>query len=94
MVETFLPNRGGVGSIPGQGAKIPRGLKPKTQNIKTEGMLYKFNKDFKHDPHQKIFKNMISLDVIQRYIDIHTHDTGRKEFLCSVMSNSLRAQGL
>ena len=41
MVETFLPNRGGVGSIPGQGAKIPRGLKPKTQNIKTEGMLYK-----------------------------------------------------
>ena len=54
MIETFLSNGGCVGLIPGQGAKIPCGLQPKTQNIKTEAMLCnKFNKDLKHDPHER-----------------------------------------
>ena len=47
-----------------------------------------------HMKEKKNFKKMIPLDVIQRYIDIHMHDIGRKEFVCSVMSNSLRPQGL
>ena len=51
MVKTLPSNAGGVGSIPGQGAKIPR-LQPKGQN--TEHKQY-CNKsiDFKNGPHQK-----------------------------------------
>ena len=33
MVKTSLSNAGGVGSIFGQGDKIPHALGPKTQNI-------------------------------------------------------------
>ena len=43
VVETLPSSAGGMGSIPGQGAKIPHGLWPKNQNIKkkkkTEAML-------------------------------------------------------
>ena len=54
MVKTSPSSAGGVGSIPGQGAKIPHGSGPKNQNIKkTEAILNKFNKDFKNGPHQK-----------------------------------------
>ena len=42
-----LPNAGGVGSIPGQGAKIPHASWPKNQNIKQKQYCNKFNKDFK-----------------------------------------------
>ena len=34
MVKTLPSSAGGVGLIPGQGAKIPRALRPKNQNIK------------------------------------------------------------
>ena len=38
---------GGMGSVPGQGAKIPCGSWPKDQNIKREEILeHKFNEDF------------------------------------------------
>ena len=33
MVKTLPSNAGGVGSIPGQGAKIPHASQPKNQNI-------------------------------------------------------------
>ena len=34
VVKTSLSNAGGVGSIPGQGAKIPHALQPKKKNKK------------------------------------------------------------
>ena len=34
MVKTSPSYAGGAGSIPGQGAKIPRALQPKNQNRK------------------------------------------------------------
>ena len=37
MVETLLSNAGGVGSIPGQEAKIPHASRPKEH--KTEAIL-------------------------------------------------------
>ena len=46
-------NAGGVGSIPGRGAKIPHAPRPKNQNIKQEQYCDKFKKDFKNGPHQK-----------------------------------------
>ena len=51
-------NAGDVGSIPGQGAKIPRVRAKKTKkNIKQKQYCNKLNKDFKNGPHQeKIFK--------------------------------------
>ena len=39
VVKTSPSNAGGVGSIPGQGAKIPHASGPKTHNIKTEVIL-------------------------------------------------------
>ena len=48
-----LPMQGGVGSIPGQGAKIPHASGPKNQNIKQKQYCNKFNKDFKNGLHQK-----------------------------------------
>ena len=46
---------GGVGSIPGpgRGARIPRALRPKDQNIKQKQYCNKFSEDFKNGPHQK-----------------------------------------
>ena len=41
-------NAGGMGSIPGLGAKIPHASWPKTQNIKQKQYCNKFNKDFKN----------------------------------------------
>ena len=48
MVKTLPSNAGGVGSIPGLGAKIPLASWPKTQNIKQKQYCNKFNKDFKN----------------------------------------------
>ena len=49
--ETFLAvqrlsKTGGVGSITGQGAKMPRDLQPNNQNIKQKQYYNKFNEDF------------------------------------------------
>ena len=43
VVKTSLSNAGGVGSIFGQGDKIPHALGPKTQDIK-QNYCNKFNK--------------------------------------------------
>ena len=53
VVTTSPSNAGGAGSIAGQGAKIPRALRPKNQSIKQKQYCNKFNKDFKNGPHQK-----------------------------------------
>ena len=53
MVKTSPSNAGGVGSIPGWGAKIPHASRPKNQNIKQKQYCSKFNKYFKNGPHQK-----------------------------------------
>ena len=50
MVKTSPSNAGGVGSIPGQGAKIPHASWPKKTKHKKK-YYNKFNKDFKNGPH-------------------------------------------
>ena len=48
VVKTSPSNAGGVGSIPGQGAKMPHTSWPQKQkNIKQKQYCNKFNKDFK-----------------------------------------------
>ena len=47
VVKTSPSSAGGVGSVPGQGAKIPHASEPKNQNIKQQQYCNKFNKDFK-----------------------------------------------
>ena len=44
---------GGVGSIPGQGVKIPHASWPENQNIKQKQYCNKFNKDFKNGSYKK-----------------------------------------
>ena len=39
MVKTSPSNAGGVGSSPGQGAKIPHALQPEKPKYKTEAIL-------------------------------------------------------
>ena len=53
MLKTSPSNAGGASSIPGQAAKIPHALRPKSQNIKQKQYCNKFSKDFKNGPHQK-----------------------------------------
>ena len=53
VVKTSSSSAGGVGSIPGRGAKIPHALRPENQNIKQKQYCNKFNKDFKNGPRQK-----------------------------------------
>ena len=53
VVKTPPSSAGGVGSIPGRGAKISHASRPKNQNIKQKQYCNKFNKDFKNGPHQK-----------------------------------------
>ena len=50
VVGTSLSSAGGVGSIPGQGAKIPHDSWPKNQNVKQKQYCNKLNKDFKNGP--------------------------------------------
>ena len=47
VVKTSPSNAGGMGLIPGQGAKIPHASCPKNQNIKQKQYCNKFNTDFK-----------------------------------------------
>ena len=46
VVKTLPYNAEGVGSMPGQGVKIPHASEPKNQNIKQKQNCSKFNKDF------------------------------------------------
>ena len=48
MDKTSSSNARGVGSISGQGAKIPHPSGPKNQNIKQKLYCNKLNKDFKN----------------------------------------------
>ena len=50
-VQTWTSSAGAVGSIPGQGAKIPHTLGQKYQNIKQKQYRNKFSKDLKNGPH-------------------------------------------
>ena len=52
-VETLPTSAGGVGSIPGQGARIPHASRPGDQNIKQKQYCNRFNRDFKNSPHPK-----------------------------------------
>ena len=45
VVKTLPSNAGGVGSVPGQGAKTPHVTWPKNQNTKQKQYFNKFNKD-------------------------------------------------
>ena len=54
VLKTSPSTAGGVGSIPGWGTKIPHALQPKkSKHKKKKQYCDKFNKDFKHGPHQK-----------------------------------------
>ena len=46
VVETSPSSPSSAGRVPGQGAKVPRALQPKHQNIKQKQYGNKFNKDF------------------------------------------------
>ena len=46
VVKTSPSNAGGVGSIPGWGAKIPHTPGPKNQNIKQKQYYEQFDKEF------------------------------------------------
>ena len=46
MVNSSPSKAGNVGSIPGQGAKIPHASWPKNQNIKQKQYCHKASKDF------------------------------------------------
>ena len=54
MVKTLPSNAGGVGSIPGQGAKVPHASRPKNQNIKQMFIVTNSIKTLKMDHFQKI----------------------------------------
>ena len=56
MFKTSPSNAGGVGSIPGRGAKIPHASRPKNQSIKQKQYCNKFTKEFKNGPHKKNLK--------------------------------------
>ena len=46
LVKTSPSSAGGVGLIPGRGAKVLHALWPKNQNMKQKPYCNKFNKDF------------------------------------------------
>ena len=52
VVKTLPFNAGGLGLIPGWGAKSPHASRPKNHNIKQKQYCNKFHKDFKNGPHQ------------------------------------------
>ena len=51
VVKTSPSTAKGMGSIPGQGAKISHASGPKNQEVKQKQYCNKFNKDFKNGPH-------------------------------------------
>ena len=71
-LRLHLPMQGCVGSIPGQGIKIPHASWPKNQSIKQKQDCYKFNKDFENGSHThththniKKKKKSLELDIEQ-----------------------------
>ena len=52
VVKTSPSNAGGVGSIPGWGAKTPRASWPKKQNTKQNQCCNRSDKDFKNGSYQ------------------------------------------
>ena len=70
VFETLSSNAGGVGLIPGQGAKIPHASWPKNQNIKQKQYCKKFKKDFKKTVHIKKKKKLYERNLI--FIQCHT----------------------
>ena len=58
MVKTLPSDAGGVGSIPGQGARIPHASQPRNQNVKQKQYCNKFDKNFKKMVHIK--KNFLN----------------------------------
>ena len=58
MLKTSLSNSGGVGSIPGQGAKISHALWPKNQSIKQKHVVTN-SKTFKMVHIKRILKKKI-----------------------------------
>ena len=58
MVKILASIAGGVGLTPLHGDKIPHALRPKTQDRKQKEQYNKFNKDFKHGPHEKNLKKI------------------------------------
>ena len=59
-----------MGSIPGQGAKIPHASWPKSQNIKQKKYCNKFNKGLKMIHHRKILKNVTFESVLMRWMEL------------------------
>ena len=59
MVKTSPFNAGSVGSVPGQGTKIPHDSWPQNKNMKQKQYCDKFNKDFLKGPCQKNIKILI-----------------------------------
>ena len=54
VVKNSLSSAGGVGSIPGWGAKIPHASQPKNQSINDRSNIVTNSiKDFKNGPHEK-----------------------------------------
>ena len=61
MVKASLSSAREESFIPGQGAKILDGSRPKTQNIQQKQYCNKLSKDFKNGPHQKKKKTTFHL---------------------------------
>ena len=53
VVKISPSSAGGVGSIPGQGARIPHASVPKKQNKKQKKYCNKLSKDLKNGPYQR-----------------------------------------
>ena len=69
MVKTLLFNVEGAGLIPGQGAKIPRALRPKNQDLKQNQYCSKFNKTLKM---VQMKKNFIKRDSENSRAEIYS----------------------
>ena len=57
-VKTSPSNAGSMGSIPGQGTKIPHASQPKIQTIKQKQYCNKFSRDFKNHHIKTILKKL------------------------------------
>ena len=64
MVKTSPFNAGSVGSVPGQGTKIPHDSWPKNKNMKQKQYCDKFDKDFLKGPCPKKCKNPYSTLIL------------------------------
>ena len=71
MVKTLPSKAVGMGSLPGQGAKMPHGQKQKQKNTKHEQYCNKFNKEFKNGPYQKrkLKKEFVNSTAVSQRFD-------------------------